>query len=63
MLTKENRLTDRVRHSNPDLQFQLPERVGRSTRVLSLEGSSLISEHAVHRFKDGQLRALTAEME
>lgn len=51
----KNRVIDRIRHSDPQLQFLPTERLGRSKRVFSLEVSTSISEDTINHLRNNQL--------
>jgi hypothetical protein len=54
-LIMQNRSRDRVRHSNPHLEFLPTEKLGRLKRGLSLEVSSTINDETINRFRNNHL--------
>ena len=54
-LIMQNRLRDRVRHSNPHLEFLPTEKSGRLKRGLSLEISPIINDETINRFRNNHL--------
>jgi hypothetical protein len=51
----KSRLTNRIRHSNPQLESLPIENIGRSRRGLSMEISSSISDETINKFHYNQL--------